>query len=389
MRRTEQVQGLRLMKFEEVYGCTHRGGLRQAEAAEVLGVSERTFRRWRDRYEAEGADGLYDRRLGRLSARRAPVDEVARVLELALGHGQALPRERWWPMTSLAAAKAHGRRRAAPRRIDRTGASVPPGSRTARATSGSPRWWDLAPWTMRRYSAFFVAEEGTMSIRRGVRAKGFCSLYADRASHYWNTERGVLPARHERSVSATNAADGGWSPTDVSVCARLLKPVASGWLRGLSLSMGSLDSGAKCNGRLSKSDLDEVGKHCLERPFCSRGICVASGWRRRRRPASPCHRGHRCPDAGVRQRRNRPLAFSIPPFCQDASIVTEPGRHVEHGSEQAMLGEGGIVARVTDLRTARIAQPHGTRSTTSGSRDGGTCHRTAVLLGQSRSQCDP
>ena len=72
MRRTEQVQGLRLMKFEEVYGRTHRGGLSQAEAAEVLGVSERTFRRWRDRYEAEGADGLYDRRLGRLSARRAP-----------------------------------------------------------------------------------------------------------------------------------------------------------------------------------------------------------------------------------------------------------------------------------------------------------------------------
>ena len=57
MGRTEQVQGLRLKKFEEVYGRTHRGGLSQAEAAEVLGVSERTFRRWRDRYEAEGADG--------------------------------------------------------------------------------------------------------------------------------------------------------------------------------------------------------------------------------------------------------------------------------------------------------------------------------------------
>ena len=42
MRRTEQVQGLRLMKFEEVYGRSHRGGLSQAEAAEVLGVSERT-----------------------------------------------------------------------------------------------------------------------------------------------------------------------------------------------------------------------------------------------------------------------------------------------------------------------------------------------------------
>ena len=82
MRRTEQAQGLRLMKFEEVYGRTRRGVLGQAEAAEILGVSERTFRCWRDRFEAEGAEGLYDRRLGRLSARRAPVDEVARVLEL-------------------------------------------------------------------------------------------------------------------------------------------------------------------------------------------------------------------------------------------------------------------------------------------------------------------
>ena len=67
----EQAQGLRLMKFEEVYGRTRSRLLSQAEAAEVLGVSERTFRRWRERYEAEGADGLYDRRLGRLSPARA------------------------------------------------------------------------------------------------------------------------------------------------------------------------------------------------------------------------------------------------------------------------------------------------------------------------------
>ena len=52
-----QAQGLRLMKFEEVYGRTRRGVLGQAEAAEILGVSERTFRRWRDRFEAEGAEG--------------------------------------------------------------------------------------------------------------------------------------------------------------------------------------------------------------------------------------------------------------------------------------------------------------------------------------------
>ena len=57
MRRIEQLQGLRLMKFEEVYGRTYRGELSQLEAAEILGMSERTFRRWRDRFQAEGAEG--------------------------------------------------------------------------------------------------------------------------------------------------------------------------------------------------------------------------------------------------------------------------------------------------------------------------------------------
>ena len=86
MRWTEQVQGLRLMKFEEVYRRTHRGGLSQAEAAEVLGVSERTFRRWRDRYEAEGADGLYDRRLGRVSARIVVAATTWRCCVVGSGH---------------------------------------------------------------------------------------------------------------------------------------------------------------------------------------------------------------------------------------------------------------------------------------------------------------
>jgi hypothetical protein len=82
MRRTEVLQGLRLMKVEEIYDRACRGWLSQAEAAEILGVSERSFRRWRDRFEAAGAEGLYDRRLVAVSVRRAPVDEVASVLAL-------------------------------------------------------------------------------------------------------------------------------------------------------------------------------------------------------------------------------------------------------------------------------------------------------------------
>ena len=47
------------MKFEEIYERTTSRLLSQAEAASILGVSERTFRRWRDRFEAEGGEGLH------------------------------------------------------------------------------------------------------------------------------------------------------------------------------------------------------------------------------------------------------------------------------------------------------------------------------------------
>ena len=82
MRRTDVLQGIRLMKFEEIFERTRSRELSQEEAGLVLGVSERTFRRWRERFEAEGAEGLYDRRLGRVSAHRVPVDTVMQVLDL-------------------------------------------------------------------------------------------------------------------------------------------------------------------------------------------------------------------------------------------------------------------------------------------------------------------
>jgi transposase len=69
------------MRFEDVLGRTERRELSQMEAAEVLGVSERTFRRWRDRYREEGAAGLSDHRL-RPSLRCAPKAEIERMLGL-------------------------------------------------------------------------------------------------------------------------------------------------------------------------------------------------------------------------------------------------------------------------------------------------------------------
>ncbi|MCC2665560.1 MAG: transposase [Geminicoccaceae bacterium] len=80
MLRTEVLQGLRRMKFEDIYGRWQQRRLSQAEAAEILGMSVRTFRRWRDRYEDEGAAGLLDRRLGQASSRRVPVDQIEQVL---------------------------------------------------------------------------------------------------------------------------------------------------------------------------------------------------------------------------------------------------------------------------------------------------------------------
>ncbi len=217
MRRTEVLQGIRLMKFSEILGRTRSRELSQGEAASVLGVSERTFRRWRERYDAEGAEGLYDRRLGRVSSRRAPVDEVMRVLELfdtrywdftakhfheKLAEEHGLARSYNWVRLTL---QSHGRKRPAARR------GAHRRKRPRRALPGMMlhqdgsthqwvpgQWWDLIVTmddaTSETYSAFFVEEEGTMSsflaLGEVIEVRGlFCSLYVDRASHYWHTPK--------------------------------------------------------------------------------------------------------------------------------------------------------------------------------------------------------
>lgn len=215
MGRAGVLQEVRVMRFAEVVGRLYDGRLSCEEAADVLGMSVSSFYRWRRRFEAEGGEGLADGRLGRASGRRAPVDEVTRVLELfetryfdfnvkhfheKLTAEHGLRRSYSWTKNTLQAAgkvRRAGRRGAHRRRRPRKpmiGMMLHQDGSRHEWVPG--HWWDLivtmddADSTI--YSAFFVEEEGTMSSLRGIREvierHGlFGSLYADRGSHYWTT----------------------------------------------------------------------------------------------------------------------------------------------------------------------------------------------------------
>src|SRR5436190_21261587 len=75
-------EGVRRMRFSDLLDRTEAKELTQEAAAELLGINVRTFQRWAERFEAEGDDGLVDRRLGRRSPRRAPEEELERMLGL-------------------------------------------------------------------------------------------------------------------------------------------------------------------------------------------------------------------------------------------------------------------------------------------------------------------
>ena len=85
MGRAGVLQGVGQMHFEGLLERHERGELSQGEAAEMLGVSERTFRRWRDRLRDEGPEGLRDRRIGRPSIWRAAAEEILRMVGLYEG----------------------------------------------------------------------------------------------------------------------------------------------------------------------------------------------------------------------------------------------------------------------------------------------------------------
>ncbi len=214
MRRTELLQEIRKMRFEESYEGRNGGRLTQAEAAQLLGMSERNFRRYLVRFEADGLQGLIDRRLEQVSNRRAPVDEVVALTELYrsrhLGrnvrHFHAWyrrdggSRSYSWVKKQLQAAglvekgQKKGAHRKKRERMPLPGMMIhQDGSRHEWVPD---QMWDLIVTldeaTSEHYDMRFVEEEGTASgflgIREVIRAQGLpCTFYSDRGSHYWTT----------------------------------------------------------------------------------------------------------------------------------------------------------------------------------------------------------
>jgi transposase len=214
MKRAEWLQETRKMRFEEAYGGWQNGRLTQEEAASLLGVCERTFRRYIDRYEDEGLDGLIDKRLNQVSQRRAPVDEVMRLVDRYRSKHEGWNvkhfyawykrdgggRSYTWVRNRLQEAKlvpkatkrgVHRKRR---ERSPLPGMLVHQDGSTHEWVPG--QHWDLIVTmddaTNEHYSMFFVEEEGTQSSFRGVRevieTRGlFSAFYSDRGSHYWTT----------------------------------------------------------------------------------------------------------------------------------------------------------------------------------------------------------
>jgi transposase len=205
--------------------------LSQIEAAELLGISERTFRRWCVRFEAGGDAGLLDRRLGKASGKRVPVDRADEVESLyrtrysgftARHFYEHLAREHgftWsytWTKTFLQskgllvrAPKRGVHRRKRPRRPLPGMMLHQDGSRHAWLSGHNPL--DLIVTmddaTNEIYAAFLVAEEGTASTFQALLAvfgrHGLpLSLYTDRGSHYFLTPEagGPVDRKHPTQV---------------------------------------------------------------------------------------------------------------------------------------------------------------------------------------------
>jgi len=214
MRPAEWLQEVRMRRFREAYGGWRERRLSQEEAARILGVSDRTFRRYVEQYDDGGLEALVDKRLSQVSHNKAPVDEVMALTEQYRARHDGWTAQHFhawykrlggtrsytWVKTRLQEARlvkkaprrgVHRKRR---ERAPWPGLMIHQDGSTHEWVPGQE--WDLIltmdDATNEHYSMFFVDEEGTKSSFRGIgeviRAKGlFSSFYSDRGSHYWHT----------------------------------------------------------------------------------------------------------------------------------------------------------------------------------------------------------
>ena len=216
MRRTEAHQGVRMIKFSSILSCYEAAEFSQAEAAELLGIGERTFRRWRQRFEDEGEAGLLDRRLGKASGKRVPSDWSEEVEALyrtryagftAKHFHEHLVKEHnfsWgytWTKTFLYSkgllekAKRRGAHRRKRERRPLPGMMLHQDGSMHVWLAGQPALdliVTLDDATSAIYSAFLIEEEGTASTFRALTevfgSHGLpMSLYTDRGAHYFYT----------------------------------------------------------------------------------------------------------------------------------------------------------------------------------------------------------
>lgn len=215
--RTRYMQENRKMRFEQAYIGWNEGRLTQSEAAELLGQCERSFRRHIQRYEADGLQGLLDRRLSQISKRRASAAEVDQVIELYktsfagwnLSHFHSKYKAEFKGVRSYSwlksvlqgagAAKVHKAR--GKHRIKRDRA--PLAGMMIHQDASTHRWVDQSVWdlvvtmddaTGEHTSMFFCEQEGSASSFHGIgqtiaRYGLFASLYTDRGAHYFSTPK--------------------------------------------------------------------------------------------------------------------------------------------------------------------------------------------------------
>jgi transposase len=208
----------RMMKLQDVLLKAMAKKITWWDAAEIIGVTDRTMRRWRERLEQDGYAGLADRRKGQPSPKRVPLATVEEVLRLyrevyhdlnmrhfheKLGEEHRIELSYTWVQQALQGAGLVARRRKrGPHRRRRPRRPLP--GMLLHIDGSKHRWFQDDRWydllvilddaTSQIYYAQLVEEESTRTVMAGLRevieTQGlFCALYSDRGSHFFVTPK--------------------------------------------------------------------------------------------------------------------------------------------------------------------------------------------------------